>query len=264
MLKVQQQQRTSVQKLQGATQALNFDEYDDDEMFLMMSQAKECAESESCSIDEAESFLQTVIEVQEGCNAALSGRDICIDVTFPSEVVALLRKKIEDGAREPKNALAIQSMASPMFLSMFAIYLISSVITMTASQQQMQDPFTVQEVFWAIRDGYFGELVSQFLKNGGLAPLEVFSDATTFNAQSAAILPFTMQEWMWSVRDGYLADMISTSVNTGGLEQMPVDLRMDVNTEPIATAFMPEEWAKAASDGYLGTMISHYMRNGGL
>ena len=89
---------------------------------------------------------------------------------------------------------------------MFAIYMASSISAL--NHQPGVDPFTSQEILWAARDGYIGDLLTQFVKNGGLASLDV---------SSSAVLPFTPEEWMWSIRDGYFGNMMTDYIRNGGL-----------------------------------------------
>ena len=78
------------------------------------------------------------------------------------------------------------------------------------------DPFTPQDVWWAARDGYLGQLLFQYAKNGGLASVD---------DDLLAPLSFTPQEQLWSIRDGYVGDMVSTSIRDLGL--VPVNCDME-------------------------------------
>jgi len=98
-----------------------------DAMFVM-AKARECANSESCSIEEAESLLNEMLHLQSHCAiGSIRGHDICEDITIPNEIIAGLRRKIETSTRTPADALTVKSMISPVFLSMFTIYLVSSI-----------------------------------------------------------------------------------------------------------------------------------------
>lgn len=225
----------------------------EDEAMFLMNKARTCAFSDTCSIDEAEEYLEEIIHIQSSCiTGSLTSEQVCEDIDFPNEVIAALREKIQTSANTPTKALNLKSMMSPVFITMFTIYLSSSIITMNQNQPGA-DTFTAQEVWWAIRDGYAQTLFSQFFKNGGLAPMDVSSDNVVF--------PFTPVEWWWATRDGYLGDMISASLKTGGLEMSLTELGMD---DPVTTPFLSEEVRFAVKDGYLSDMIHHYMKNGGL
>jgi hypothetical protein len=65
----------------------------------LLSSASLCANSETCSIESAESYLREIIHVQSGCVAGtVTGQEVCNDVGRTSEVVAGLREKIRRGA----------------------------------------------------------------------------------------------------------------------------------------------------------------------
>lgn len=223
----------------------------EEEALFLMAKANACAHSETCSIDEAEAYLEEIIHIQSGCvTGSFASEQVCENIDFPNEVISALRQKIESSAKTPTAALNVRSMMSPIFLTMFMIYLSSSIISMNQHQPGV-DTFTAQEVWWSIRDGYAPTMFAQFLKNGGLASVE---------NTDTVVLPFTPAEWWWATRDGYLGNMIGASMKNGGLEMSMVEL----GDTPITTPFLAEEWGHAVKDGYLGDMISHYMRNGGL
>lgn len=63
---------------------------------MMMMKANTCAHSETCSIDEAEEYLNEILHLQSNCaSGSLNSEQICDDVDFPSEVIAGLRQKIQ-------------------------------------------------------------------------------------------------------------------------------------------------------------------------
>jgi len=177
------------------------------EAVFVMAKASECASSDSCSIEEAEFLLKEVIHLQSGCAVGnIKNYDICENIAIPNEIVAGLRHKIETSAKTPANALNIKSMMSPVFVSMFTIYMLSSIAAI--NHQPGVDTFTSQEIWWAVRDGYLGDLISQFVKNGGLSSIDV---------SSSAGVPFTGEEWMWSIRDNYFDTMTTDFLKSGGL-----------------------------------------------
>lgn len=217
---------------------------DDDALFVMMK-ANACAHSDSCSIDEAENYLNEVMHLQSDCvTGSLESSQICDDVLYPSEVIGALRKKIEDG---PKS-LAAANLLNPAALSFAAVYLAVGVYILQA-QNPGVEPFTAQEWGWSIRDGYFGDMVMQSLRHGGLLSVDEIS-----------VTPFTPQEWWWALRDGYLPEMLSQFSKNGGLAAV-ADASLD---DTLISPFTAEEWQMAVKDGYVSDMISHYMRHGGL
>merc|ERR1711957_475304 len=173
----------------------------------IMAKARECADSETCSIDEAESYLQDVLRLQSACGSMsldASYLGVCEDITIPNDIIASLRYKIETTAKTPANALTIKSMTSPVFALTLSIYLASSIAN--ANHQAGVDALSMQEVWWAVRDGYMSDLVSQFVKNGGLAAIDV---------DSSNVLPFTSEEWTYSIRDGYFGTMMTHHLRDG-------------------------------------------------
>lgn len=220
------------------------------ESMFIMAKARECADSETCSIEEAESYLADVIRLQSACAGGgavgydPSYFDICEDITIPNDIIVSLRQKIEASSKTPANALTIKSMMNPVFASMFTIYLVSSIANL--DHEPGVDSFTMQEVWWAARDGYFNELISQFFKNGGLAAVDVSSGSAT---------PFTSNEWMWSMRDGYLPIMLTHYFRDGGLT--------DIDAARVLP-FTSDEWMWSVRDGYFPTMMKHYLSDGGL
>lgn len=113
-------------------------------------------------------------------------------------------------------------------------------------------PFTAQEVWWSIRDGYAFDIMSHYLRHGGLS-----IDETAFGSDSVALL--TPQEWWWSIRDGYFGDAMSHVGRNGGLL-----VGDNISAEDAVLPFTSSEWAMAAKDGYLGNMMGHWFRNGGV
>jgi len=106
-------------------------------------------------------------------------------------------------------------------------------------------PFTAQEIWWAARDGYIGDLTSHLFHHGGL----VASDVAAGTIGSSSLSP---QELMWSVRDGYAGDTLFASGGGGGgggIESVP---------------FTPQEVWWAIQHGYSYDMVDHWIRNGGL
>eukprot|EP00559_Dactyliosolen_fragilissimus_P009267 CAMPEP_0184855970 /NCGR_PEP_ID=MMETSP0580-20130426/1132_1 /TAXON_ID=1118495 /ORGANISM="Dactyliosolen fragilissimus" /LENGTH=304 /DNA_ID=CAMNT_0027350693 /DNA_START=94 /DNA_END=1008 /DNA_ORIENTATION=- len=265
----------------------------EDEGLYLMMKARECAHSDSCSIEEAENYLQDVLALQGGCAAGtLHSEKICNDTLLPSEIIGSLRDKIEKGAKSPMIAITKESIMNPTFIVIATLYLLSGTVTIDYNGG---DAFTIQEWWWAIRDGYVVDMFSQFMKNGGLAALDsndlssanipfttqewfwaardgylgnmisysmTNSGMTPVDASDVAannVMPFTPVEWIWSIRDGYFDEMISAYMKHGGLEASNFDTS-EISGQP----FVPQEWAAAAKDGYLNNMVGHYLRNGGL
>jgi len=223
--------------------------FDPENEVNIMAKARECADSETCSIDEAESYLQDVLRLQSACGSMsldASYLGVCEDITIPNDIIASLRYKIETTANTPANALTIKYMMTPVFASMFAVYLASSIANL--NHQPGVDAFTMQEVWWAARDGYLSDLANQFVKNGGLS---------TVDLDSVVVLPFTSDEWMSSMKDGYLGTMMTSNLKNGGLSAVDIDTAAVL---PITS----DEWMWSIRDGYFGNLMSTYLKNGGL
>lgn len=107
-------------------------------------------------------------------------------------------------------------------------------------------PFTAQEVWWAIRDGYAADLASHAFRNGGLLVGDADPSAPAFAAAFGGLSP---QEVWWSIRDGYFGETLLGASGGGGVESVP---------------FTPQEMWWAVRDGYAADMVGHWFRNGGL
>lgn len=227
----------------------------------------------------AGSYLDEVVQIQSGCAAGtLVGTPVCDDVQFASEVVSSLRRKIEEGSKSASErfwsarqadfeSLTLASMNpaddgitlspiaaitnSPVRLAFFgvALFYVAMLLSVVHPVTPTVLPFTAQEWWWSVRDGYVGDMISQTMKYGGLALNSPESAATA--------VPFTGQEWLWSFRDGYVGDMISHSAKYGGLVS---DSAESVTSMP----FTAQEWSWAVRDGYVGDMVAHSFKNGGL
>ena len=73
----------------------------EDKYPALLNNASLCAHSDSCPIDSAEGYLREIVHIQSGCAAGtLSGHAVCDDVLDVAEVVADLREKIKQGAKQ--------------------------------------------------------------------------------------------------------------------------------------------------------------------
>ena len=217
-------------QLQAATTTINESQYPN-----LLSQASLCADDESCSIEAANLYLKEIVHYQSGCAAGtLSGNEVCEDVVGVSEVVANLRHKIDNSNGVNKVEKSDKLVESIAFATLYAL-----AAGIALSQPHLDEnvvPFTVQEVFWAIRDGYAGDLATHYFHNGGL----LVGDALS------SVRGMTPQELLWSARDGY---MFSSYGLDGGVESLPLT---------------PQEVWWSIKDGYVTDLAGHYFRNGGL
>lgn len=230
----------------------------EDQYPRFLSSASLCANSDSCSIDAAESYLREIVRIESACVAGtMSGDSICKDVGRVSEVVAGLREKIRRGAKQEIKwvssfvlvrtycgfitggsrshrrqrtfwqqrqeefqnlvsssidhrsndmsplAAFTQAPIKPAYLAIAALYTMAVISLFQPAEMDPGTlsgvvPFTTQEVWWAIRDGYVVDLMSAWLKNGGL----VLSDETV---AASSLMP---REVWWSIRDGYSSNLL--------------------------------------------------------
>lgn len=67
---------------------------------MTMMRAAACAHSDTCSIDDAEKYIDEILNLQSSCvSGSLSSHQICDDVIFTSEVISELRQKIRNMER---------------------------------------------------------------------------------------------------------------------------------------------------------------------
>ena len=139
---------------------------------------------------------------------------------------------------------ALTAPLKPAYLAIAALYTIAVIAMLQLTSMDVNAggivPFSAQEVWWSIRDGYFGDLAHHMLRNGGL----VVADAMAAPVGSS----ISPQELWWSIRDGYAGDTIFSS-GGGGVESVP---------------FTPQEVWWAIQHGYSYDMLEHWFRNGGL
>jgi hypothetical protein len=87
-------------RLDGRTRLQSHAIDSEDEAMMTMMRATTCAHSETCSIEEAEKYLDEILNLQSSCvSGTLSSQQLCEDVLFTSEVISDLRQKIKDGKR---------------------------------------------------------------------------------------------------------------------------------------------------------------------
>ena len=198
-----------------------------------LSSASLCANSDSCSIDDAESYLREIVRIESGCAAGtMSGDAVCRDVVMVSDVVARLRQKVREGAVDA-GSNAVSPLTHP-WLAIALLYTVF-VVSMLQSNESGTVPFTLQEVWWAIRDGYAADMMAAWFKHGGL----VVSDPV-------GVVPFTPQEVWWSVQDGYAADLMGAWLKNGGLVG---------SDELLSGVLTPREVWWGVRDGYVSNVL---------
>eukprot|EP00980_Cylindrotheca_fusiformis_P028693 scaffold22638_cov138-Cylindrotheca_fusiformis.AAC.5 len=213
-----------------------------DESFLM-KQAQSCVNSDACSLEESQECLENVIRVQSACSSgSLLGSEVCDDVDDVASLVATLRERI-DRQVQRMRVMKAGSTAISVSLAMVALTVCATGLI---HNDPAVAPFTLQEWWWSIRDGYFPLMIKEYYENGGLA-----------TAQSEAT-PFTMQEVWWAVKGGFFNDMAAHYFRNGGLGL--------AGDEQMASSapFTSQEWLFAAQGGYLDHILSQTFVNGGL
>lgn len=90
----------SVKSLNVATSLDHWEQYDEN---LLLEQAQICADSDTCSLEEAQKYLDNIIQMESDCaSGALLGSEICNNVEATVDVVVGLREKI---SRESQRLL---------------------------------------------------------------------------------------------------------------------------------------------------------------
>lgn len=247
---------------------------DDDEPrdLFLMSSAAACASSESCSLEEAQSYLDDILMTQIDClDVAVASRSsaLCENVDAVTEVVANLRVKIELERRR-LNPVKIAVNAANLALGVYVISTIMHGVAvvpnvpvdapMFTSFDTFSDAAAInsrgvasilpQEWFWAIRDGYFPSLFSEWSHNGGLVV-----DTSMFDQK---VVAFTPQEWVWLIQNGSIGNLLQENMRYGGYV---VDSGFD--TEGLSPMTSKDVFA-SIQGGYLGDAMKHFYRNGGV
>jgi len=241
----------------------------------LMNRAQACADSESCSLEDAQLFLDGVLHQQKDCLGAgvLSTKTmICDNVESTVDLVATLREKIETEQR--RRALITPTVHTINVV--MGIYVISTIMHGFAAVPNVPIdsplvyttdyysslfeeagnrgivPFLPEEWIWALRDGYFPRMVMEFFQNGGLVV-----DTSAFDTK---VVAFTPQEWIWSLQNGSFGRILQENMQYGGLV---VDSASFDSTETVIP-MTGQDVLLSIRDGYFGTAMSHFYRNGGL
>jgi len=227
-------------------------------------------------VDSAYSYLREIFHAQSGCIAMTGNPNVdstmCVDVDVVAEVVANLRNKIsssstdniaaahrraEDDVLLPPPLSAVMTAAAIVVAAEIMTLLIHSNSNMAAGGAAAS-PITIQEMYWAIRDGYVGDVMTHVFRNGGLlvtndAKNIVMDTTSSILSTTTATSSLTPQELYWSVRDGYVSDTLLASSRGIG----------DSSGSGIVP-FTPQEVYWAIRNGYVNDLTLHLFRNGGL
>lgn len=233
---------------------------------FMMHRAQVCAESDSCSLEEAQTCLKGLLYVQMQCigSGVLSPSVVCNveTVDIVTDVVDKLRNKIQNESQRlvwVKTGMNVVNIVLGITIVSMILHGIAAdphvpvdsmaLTIMENDPTRVVVPFLPMEWFWAVRDGYVPTMISQLLKHGGLVV-----DSTTYDIKA---VPFTPQEWIWSVQDGSFGYLLEENMKYGALR---VDSSYNSETIPLEAK---EVWW-ALNGGYLEDMFRHFFRNGGL
>lgn len=247
------------------------DEQDGGNDVFLMSRATACANSETCSLEEAQNYLEDVLLMQKDClDATLQDiqNPLCENVDAVAEVVSGLRSKIE----AERSRLAPVRATVNVVNVVVGVYVVSTILHGFAAVPNVpvDAPFFTsfdawdatginnrgvttilpQEWFWALRDGYFPALFSEWFRNGGLVV-----DMSAFDSKAVA---FTPQEWVWSIQNGSFGNLFQENLRYGGYL---VDSTFD--TEGM-TPMTSQDVLSSIQGGYLDTAVKHFFRNGGV
>jgi len=247
------------------------EEEEQDSNFFLMSRASVCASSDTCSLEENQSYLDAILIAQIDCIGgamASSNSALCENVDVVVDVVANLRQKIE----VQRRAIAPVKATVHLVNLVMGVYVVSTImhgfaavpnVPVDAPMFSSFDTFTegavnsrgvttisAQEWFWAIRDGYYPSLFSEWMKTGGLVV-----DMSGFDEK---VVAFTPQEWAWSLQNGSFGNILKENMRYGGLV---VDSSFD--TEGM-TPMNAQDVMWSVQGGYLGTAMQHFFRTGGV
>jgi hypothetical protein len=179
------------------------------EAAYMMAKARECAYSDSCSIEESREHLHDILNIQVACaSGAVGSADLCEgDQQAVAEVVARLRAHTEGNRHGLTTRQQMWFGALPM--TFLALTTLSMLLVNTGHVNGSPDvvPFTLEEIGWAIKGGYLDDVAKEFMKHGGYF----------VGAEGKDAVPFTSKELVMAIQGGYLDDFIGHYFRNGGL-----------------------------------------------
>jgi hypothetical protein len=227
----------------------------------MMHRAQACADSESCSVEEAQICLDKVLHIQQNCigSGVLStSADVCGLEAYDilPNIVDKLRHRIQ---AEQRRLVFVTTGLHALNLALGTFIVVIILHGLVADPNVPVDsfgsasagvvPFLPMEWVWAVRDGYVPLLLQEWIRNGGLVV-----DPAVFEVKA---VPITGQEWMWATQSDSLGRLMQEHIQYGGLR---VDPGYHAETKPLQL----QEWWWAIRDGYAGQALQHVLRNGGL
>ena len=171
-------------------------------------------------------------------------------------------------ASSPAAEGALRAPLKPAYLAFAALYAIACAsafhppddASLVAAAAGGVSHLSAGEVWWAVRDGYVGDLAAHVFRNGGLLVGDVLgggasSAAAGDGVAGVAVRALSPQELLWSIRDGYAGNTLFSTSGAGGVT---------LEDGPSVVPFAPQEVWWAIKNGYTYDMIEHWFRNGGL
>lgn len=224
---------------------------------------------EVCNIDNLHAIGEIVAKLKDKIHhhgSQLDGKHEDVVNTFWNqrqvELETLAATASSSSSSAPTAATWVGAPVKPAYLAIAALYTMAIMHAFQpppAFESAIVVPFTFQEIWFAIRDGYFDTLVSHWFRNGGLlvGSVDVVEDAM-LPLSSASLTP---QEVFWSIRDGYADDtLFSPSTLSSSMPSSSLLSGMDGAVVP----FSPQEVWWAIQGGYVNDLMGHWFRNGGL
>lgn len=141
------------------------DDMDESTYRYILTKARECAFSDTGTSGEAKRFLRQILELESACiSGTLAGNEICENVDEMAVVVSHLREKAKKNVTVSWHDIdAASTIGGLVILSMtFAI------VAESHWPDDVVTQFTLQEWMWAAKGGYLNNMVSHFIRNGGL------------------------------------------------------------------------------------------------
>jgi len=143
----------------------------DEPEIVLLNNAVDCSLTDSCPIEEAQSYLSKIEHVQEVClidTNPIEGDDFCKNQDVVAQVVSKLNEKIYGGGISNQIKPFLNEEV-PFNGSMIAYFVLAIILLVPMTYRGTEfASFHAEEWWWALRDNYFPMMVIQFIKDGGL------------------------------------------------------------------------------------------------
>merc|ERR1711957_439624 len=128
-----------------------------DKNVRLFKAAQKCADDESCTLEEAEQYMNQMMGVEFACGAGLYNGECCY-IEWTQEIENDLVRKIEP--LEPVRRFR-EEIESDLVSQNFQH---GGLVV----GDEAPIPITAQEWAWAIQGGYIDDMLTHYLKRGGL------------------------------------------------------------------------------------------------